>query len=54
MIGHTGFDVPKTRPQSVFVQAIAKIDDAVSSSGNFRINDVRRCAIENQKPDMRQ
>ena len=53
MIGHAGPDVRQARAHGGFIEAFAKVDDAVPRTGNFGIDDMRRCAVENEQAGVR-
>ena len=53
VVGHAGADRRQARAHGRFVQAFAEVDDAVPRAGNFGIDDVRRGAVQNEQPGMR-
>lgn len=53
IVGHAGADRRQARAHGRFVQAFAEVDDAVPRAGNFGIDDVRRGAVQNEQPGMR-
>lgn len=53
VVGHAGADKRQARAHGRFVQAFAEVDDAVPCAGNFGIDDVRRGAVQNEQPGMR-
>ena len=53
VIAHAGADMRQARPHGRFVQTFAQVDDAVPRAGDFGIDDMRRGAIQNQQPRVR-